>query len=88
MLHGRKLFAVLSIVGEDVTAVMTGLHDADRVQSGLTLRPQIAFSRYADRPRAMNDLIAGLLQESKSAKLVDLFLWSDMAGLVAARLHQ
>ena len=61
-LHGRKLFAVLSIVGEDVTAVMTGLHDADRVQSGLSLRPQIAFSRYADRPRAMNNLIAGLLR--------------------------
>src|SRR6516225_8597642 len=27
-------------------------------------------------------------QESKSAKLVDLFLWSDMTGLVAARFHQ
>ena len=62
MLNGRKLFAVLSIVGEDVAAVMTGLHDADRVQSGLSLRPQIAFSRYADRPRAMNNLIAGLLR--------------------------
>jgi len=88
MLHGRKPFAILSIVDEDVTAVITGLHVGDRVQSGLSLRPQIAFSRYADRPRAMNNLIAGLLQESKSAKLVDLFLWSDMAGLVAARLHQ
>jgi hypothetical protein len=88
MLHGRKPFAVLSIVGEDVTAVMTGIHYSDRVQSGLSLRPQIAFSRNADRLRAMNNLIAGLLQESKSAKLVDLFLWSDMAGLVDARFRQ
>jgi hypothetical protein len=88
LLHGRKPFAVLSIVGEDVTGVMTGIHYFDRVQSGLSLRPQIAFSRNADRSRAMNNLIAGLLQESKSTKLVDLFLWSDLAGLVDARFHQ
>jgi Acetyltransferase (GNAT) domain len=67
---------------------MTGIHYFDRVQSGLSLRPQIAFSRNADRSRAMNNLIAGLLQESKSTKLVDLFLWSDLAGLVDARFHQ
>ena len=88
LLHGRKPFAVLSIVGEEVTAVMTGIHYSDRVQAGLSLRPQIAFSRYADRSRAMNNLIAGLLQEAKSAKLVDLFLWSDMAGLVDDRFRQ
>ena len=88
MLNGKKPFAVLSIVDEDVTAVMTGIHHSDRVQSGLSLRPQIAFSRHADRSRAMNNLIAGLLQEAKSAKLVDLFLWSDMAGLVDARFRQ
>jgi len=88
LISDRKPFAILSIAGEDVTGVMTGLHDADRVQSGLSLRPQIAFSRKADRLRAMNNLIGGLLQESKSAKLVDLFLWSEMAGLVDSRFHQ
>jgi hypothetical protein len=80
MLRGKGPFAVLSIVDEDVTAVMTGLHYPDRVQSGLSARPQIAFSRHADRSRAMTNLIAGLLQEAGSAKLIDLFLWSDMAG--------
>ena len=88
LISDRKPFAILSIAGEDVTAVMTGLHDGDRVQSGLSLRPQIAFSRKADRLHAMNNLIAGLLQESKSAKLVDLFLWSEMAGLVDSRFHK
>jgi hypothetical protein len=88
MLRGMKPFAILSIVDEDVTAVMTGVHNSDRVQSGLPLRPQIAFARHADRSRAMNNLIAGLLQESKSAKLVDLFLWADMVGLVDARFRQ
>jgi Acetyltransferase (GNAT) domain len=88
VLRGTKRFAILSIVDEDVTAVMTGIHNSDRVASGLPLRPQIAFARHADRSRAMNNLIAGLLQESKSAKLVDLFLWSDMAGLVDTRFRQ
>lgn len=88
MLRGKRPFAVLSIVDGDVSAIMTGLHDAGRVQSGLSPRPQIAFSRHADRPAAMNNLIAGVLQEAASAKLIDLFLWSDMAGLVDARFHQ
>jgi hypothetical protein len=86
--YGNNPFAVLSMVREDVTAVMTGIHYSDRVQSGLSNRPQIAFSRHADRSRAMSNLIAGLLQEAGSASLVDLFLWSDMAGLVDARFRQ
>src|SRR5271155_1852679 len=86
--NGKNPFAVLSFVGGEVTGVMTGIHHADRVQSGLSNRPQIAFSRHADRSHAMRNLIAGLLQEAKSAKLVDLFLWSDMAELVDARFHQ
>jgi hypothetical protein len=36
----------------------------------------------------MNNLIAGFLQEAGSAKLIDLFLWSDMTGLVDARFQQ
>jgi Acetyltransferase (GNAT) domain len=88
ILYGNNPFAVLSIVGEQVTAVMTGIHYSDRVQSGLSNRPQIVFSRHADRPRAMSNLIAGLLQEAGSSKLIDVFLWSDMAGLVDARFYQ
>src|SRR5208282_261495 len=86
--NGKNPFAVLSFVGGEVTGVMTGTHYADRVQSGLSNRPQIAFSRHADRSHAMHNLIAGLLQEAGPAKLVDLFLWSDMAGLVDARFRQ
>ena len=86
--NGKNPFVVLSFVGGEVTGVMTGIHYADRVQSGLSNRPQIAFSRHADRSHAMRNLIAGLLQEAGSAKLVDLFLWSDMAGLVDARFRQ
>jgi len=37
---------------------------------------------------AMRSLIAGLLQEAKSAKLVNLFVWSEMAELIDARFHR
>jgi hypothetical protein len=47
--YGKDPFAVLSILGQHVTAVMTGIHYPDRVQSGPSNRPQIAFSRHADR---------------------------------------
>jgi hypothetical protein len=90
MLSGREPFAVLSIVGEDVTAVMTGIHYSDRVQSGLSLRPQIAFSRYADRSRAMNNLIAGLLQESNRRSSLIFFygpIWPDWLMRVFAKEH-
>jgi hypothetical protein len=87
-LRGKRPFAILSLIGEEVAAVLTGIHDGDRVQSGLSVRPQIVFSRRADRSRAMSNLIAGLLQEARSAKLVDLFVWSDMSRLVDTRFHQ
>jgi hypothetical protein len=86
--YGTNPFAILSTLGERVTAVMTGIHHSGRVQSGMANRPQIAFSRHADRPLAMSNVIAGLLQETGPAKLVDLFLWSDMAELVDARFRQ
>src|SRR5882724_5636054 len=87
-LRGKKPFAILSVAGEDITAVLTGLHDDDRVQSGLSVRPQIAFSRGADRSSAMRNLVAGLVKEAQSTTLIDLFVWSDVAGLVDAEFHQ
>jgi hypothetical protein len=88
MLRNRRGFAVLSVVGSNVTGVLTGINDGDRVQSGLSVRPQIAFSRDADRARAMANLMAGLLVEAKAAKLVDMFLWSDMDALVEPRFRR
>jgi len=87
-LRGKKPFAILSLIGEDVTAVLTGVHEGDRVQSGLSVRPQIAFSRRAARSRSMSNLIAGLLQEAQSAKLVDLFVWADMPPIVDNRFRR
>jgi hypothetical protein len=85
---GRNPFAVLGTLRGHLRAILTGVHHFDRIQSGMANRPQIAFSRYADRSLAMDDLIAGLLQEAGSASVIDLFLWSDMAGLVGFRFRQ
>ena len=81
-------FAVLSLSGEEVTAVLTGTNDGAYVQSGLSVRPQIVFSRHADRLRAMANLVEGLLVEAASAKLVDLFVWSNIATLVDPRFRK
>jgi hypothetical protein len=81
-------FAILSLSGREVTAVLTGTNDGAYVQSGLSVRPQIVFSRRADRVRAMTNVVDGLLLEAASAKLVDLFVWSDIATLVDPRFRK
>jgi hypothetical protein len=87
-LRNKAPFAVLSLSGEEVTAVLTGTNHGAYVQSGLSVRPQIVFSRRADPVRAMANMVDGLLAEARSAKLVDLFVWSDAASLVDPRFHK
>lgn len=87
-LRNKGPFAILSLSGEEVTAVLTGTNDGAYVQSGLSVRPQIALSRRADRARAMTALIKGLLIEAKTAELVDLFLWSEIEGLIDTRFRR
>ena len=84
----KRPFAILSMSGDEIAGVLTGIHNGDRLQSGLSVRPQIAFSRDADRSSAMRNLVAGLLHEAASAKLVDLFVWHDMAALIDTRFHE
>src|SRR5271155_3691691 len=88
LLRRRKPFAILSLAGEQVTGVLTGIHQGVHVQSGLSVRPQIAFSRHADRSRVVTNLVAGLVVEAASARLVDLFVWSDIEALVEPRFRQ
>jgi len=88
MLRQRRAFAILSMIGEEVTGMLTGVNDGDHVQSGLSVRPQIAFSRSADRGRATASLVAGLVSEAKGAKLVDLFVWSDMESVIPPRFRR
>jgi hypothetical protein len=84
----KRPFAILSLIDGNVTAVLTGINDRNRVRSGLPVRPQIAFSRSADRALGTANLISGVFEEAKYAKLVDLFLWSDMESLFGSRFHR
>lgn len=88
LLRRSKPFAILSLAGEQITGVLTGTHQGDHVQSGLSVRPQIAFSRHADRPGVIANLVAGLAAEAAPARLVDLFVWSDIEALVEPRFRQ
>jgi hypothetical protein len=87
-LRQSKPFAILSLIDDEVTGVLTGTRNGVRVQSGLSVRPQIAFARRADRSRAMANLVAGLVEVADTAKLVDLFVWSEMDRLVEPRLRK
>ena len=87
-LGNKRAFAVLSLVDQQVTGILSGIHNGGHVQSGLSVRPQIAFSRDADRARAMTDLVAGLVAEARGATLIDFFVWSDMDALVGPRFRR
>ncbi len=84
----KRPFAVLSLNDREVTAVLTGLKDGVHVQSGLSVRPQIVLSRHADLQCAMKNLVAGLLRQTEDAKVVDLFVWSEMEALVEPRFRR
>lgn len=85
--RNRNPFAVLSLAEDKVTGVLTGINQGGRVQSGLSVRPQIALPR-ADRAPAWRNLLAGLLAEAKSARLIDLFSWPEASGHFDSRFRQ
>src|SRR5438046_7384858 len=65
--RNKSPFAILSLSGEEVTAVLTGIHDGAYVQSGQSVRHKIVFSRRADIVQALTNLVDGLLVEVTSA---------------------
>jgi hypothetical protein len=87
-LRDQRPFAILSIDGNEVSGVLTGVNGGAHVKSGVSVRPQVALSRRADPAHAMTNLTGGLLAEARGAKLVDLFVWSDMDALVNSRFRQ
>jgi GNAT acetyltransferase-like protein len=88
LFRSGKGFAILSAVGDEVTGVLTGIKDGDCIRSGLSVRPQITLRRGGDAALAMEDLVAGLLLEADGAKLIELFVWTDMASLIEPRFRR
>src|SRR5256885_1811026 len=77
----KRPFAVLSVIGQEIVAVCTGIHDGSAIKCGLSMRPQMAMSRLADPEAAAAGLVAGLLEEGSSSELVDLFTWSQLPSV-------
>lgn len=86
--RSKNPFAVLSTADDRVSGVLTGINERGHVQSGLSVRPQVALSRSADPVRCLRSLLAGLVAAARGARLVDLFAWSSTAGSIDTRFRQ
>ena len=75
--QGKGPFAVVAFQGSEVFGVLTGLHNKERVISGLRSRPQVCVSRHYCET-ALTVLLEGFLQEAGSAGLIEVFSWHRM----------
>jgi hypothetical protein len=76
--RGKKPFAVLAIAGGEVVGVLTGLHEKGTVVSGLETRVHIAVDERRDPSDALVLLAQGVKQESKGAKVVQIYSWRQL----------
>lgn len=76
--RGKKPFAVLAMVGGEVVGALTGLHERDTVVSGLETRVHIAVDERRDPQEALALLMQGVQQESKGAKVVQIYSWRQL----------
>ena len=76
--RGKNPFAVLAILGGEVIGVLTGLHEKGTVVSGLETRVHIAIDERRDPNDALGPLTQGVKQESKGAKLVQIYSWRQL----------
>jgi hypothetical protein len=75
---GKRPFAILAVDGDRMTGVLTGIHERERVISGLPSRPQIAVDPAADVNAVLAALLQGLSKEAKRAKLLTVFSWPSL----------
>ena len=72
-------FAVLAVGNSDeVTAVLTGVIDGERVVSGMFSRPQMVFGKDIDRDRAVAVLVDGVHEIAGTAKLLEIYSWAPV----------
>lgn len=72
---GQCPFAVLAILGTQVAGVLTGVHEQNRVVSGLATRPQICLDPHMDHTETTGLLADGLVHEAGRAKLIAVHSW-------------
>jgi Acetyltransferase (GNAT) domain len=74
---GKQRFAVLAVKGGKIFGVLTGLHTGKGISCGLPARPQVSVDP-ANAEEALEVLVKGLMAESKSAELVNVFTWPSL----------
>lgn len=79
---GGKRFAILVIdENKSIVAVLTGVEDGNIVESGLAVRPQIAFRRGANCAAAAVAMAEALIQKAATtAELIRFYSWKTIDG--------
>jgi len=77
----KRPFVVLAWQGEQVVAALSGIHEDQQLVCGLISRPQICFDRAVNREAASDALVAGLLHEAASDKLITFYSWVPLNTL-------
>jgi len=77
----KRPFVVLAWHGEQVVAALSGIHEDQQLVCGLISRPQICFDRAVNREAASDALVAGLLHEAASDKLITFYSWVPLNTL-------
>lgn len=73
--EGKQPFAVLATEGERITGVLTGIHEANEVISGLGVRPQIFVGEPEHPSPTLVALMEGLIEEAGAKPLLSVFSW-------------
>jgi hypothetical protein len=73
--EGKHPFAILAFKQLEMVGVLTGIHLCDRVISGLPFRPQLCVLP-DDGATTTDILLQGLLWETGSTKLIELYSWN------------
>lgn len=75
-IRGGARFAVLAMDGEKIAAVLTAVGAGSKIESGFSVRPQVAFRKNADHAKAMKALHGGLLEHGGGdLQLAKFFSW-------------
>jgi hypothetical protein len=73
----KRPFVVLAWQGERVEAALSGIHESQLI-CGLRFRPQICFDETIDTEAACDALLAGLLKEAESEKVITFYSWAPL----------
>lgn len=71
----KRPFVVLIWQGERVVAALSGIHEDQQSNCGLRSRPQICIDDTIDFAAAANALVAALLNEAESDKVITFYSW-------------